>query len=69
MKSILLQVSGVLVIVLCTGLLWMLDLYGASFNTSGSSRVLPRLTTELVGFLTLPLVIGTALILYGRRLR
>jgi hypothetical protein len=69
MKSIMLQLGGLLLILLSTGLLWMLDLYGASFNTSGSSRILPRLTMEYVMFLSFPAAIGTALIIYGRRLR
>lgn len=69
MKSVRLQAAGLLLIVSSVAILWMLDLYGASFNTAGSSRLLPTITTEYVKLLALPLAIGCWLILRGRLLR
>lgn len=69
MNSTTFQITGLLIIVFGTVLVGMLDLFGCSFNTNGCGRLLPQLTTELIWLLALPVGIGTALILYGRRVR
>jgi hypothetical protein len=66
MKGIVLQIAGAFVILLAAGAVWMLDLYGCGFNTSGCSRWFPQLTMELVRMLVLPVGVGTTLIIYGR---
>ncbi|MFN4272065.1 MAG: hypothetical protein ACK4F5_04585 [Aliihoeflea sp.] len=69
MNSTAFQLIGLLIILAGAALVWMLDLYGCSFNTNGCSRFWPQLTEGLVWLLVLPVGIGTALILHGRRLR
>lgn len=68
MKSMTLQMAGLGVIVVALVLWWILDRFGCSFNTAGCSRILPDLSMGAISWLILPVGVGTALVLYGRRL-
>lgn len=60
------QLLGLLVILGAIGLWWLLDLYGCAFNTTGCSRILPRLTFDAMLVLSLPVALGVLLIWLGR---
>ena len=64
-----LQVLGILLILASIGLWWLLDLYGCSFNTSGCTRMLPRLTGDAVVALAGPVGLGMLLFFIGWKLR
>lgn len=62
-----LQSVGAAVIVVCAGLVLMLDIAGCGFNPTGyCDRVLPHLTSEMITWMAIPVVIGLAMIIRGR---
>ncbi|MDD7970915.1 hypothetical protein [Roseinatronobacter alkalisoli] len=65
----MLQLAGTVLIILFVGGWWLLDRFGCSFNTAGCSSILPTLSLGAVAALIVPVGLGIAMILAGRRIR